>query len=88
MFRNYFLKFLAVCTGILSVAVVWSEVTFFTQSPVLSLFAIIVNEAKEKYDYFTIEVFIYYSYINIFDKYVFIHTNLFKNIFFRYSPQL
>ena len=42
--------------AILSVAVVWSEVTFFNKSQVLSLFALFVNIAKEKYDYFTIEV--------------------------------
>lgn len=32
------------------------EVTFFNKSPVLSIFARIVNVAKDKYDYFTIEV--------------------------------
>lgn len=42
--------------GIFSVAVVWSEVTFFNKQPVLSIFAMIVNLAKINYDYFTIEV--------------------------------
>lgn len=43
-------------TGIMSVAIVWSEVTFFSVSPPLSIFAVIVNAAKAGYDYFTIEV--------------------------------
>lgn len=42
--------------GILSVAVVWSEVTFFNKSPVLSIFANIVKVSKKNYDYLTIEV--------------------------------
>ena len=54
---GYTQKLLAVLAGIFSVAVVWSEVTFFNKEPVLSIFAlIIVNWAKFNYDYFTIEV--------------------------------
>lgn len=54
--KDYVLKAAAICTGCLSVAVVWSEVTFFNKSPVLSLFAQFLNLAKRNYDYFTIEV--------------------------------
>ncbi|XP_050588489.1 LMBR1 domain-containing protein 2 homolog [Bombus affinis] len=54
--RSYVQKIIAVCTGCLSIAVVWSEVTFFNKTPVLSLFAQFLNLAKENYDYFTIEV--------------------------------
>lgn len=54
--KNYVSKAAAVCAGCLSVAVVWSEVTFFNKLPVLSLFAQFVNLAKKNYDYFTIEV--------------------------------
>lgn len=57
--RSYVQKIIAVCTGCLSIAVVWSEVTFFNKTPVLSLFAQFLNLAKENYDYFTIEVRIY-----------------------------
>ncbi|KAJ3642157.1 hypothetical protein Zmor_024966 [Zophobas morio] len=54
---GYTQKLLAVLAGIFSVAVVWSEVTFFNKEPVLSIFAlIIVNWAKFNYDYFTIEL--------------------------------
>lgn len=54
--RRYTQKLLAILAGVLSVIVVWSEVTFFNKQPVLSIFAVIVNVAKVKYDYFTIEV--------------------------------
>ncbi|KAL1497273.1 hypothetical protein ABEB36_008265 [Hypothenemus hampei] len=49
-------KVLAVITSIMSIAIVWSEVTFFNVSPPLSIFAVIVNAAKANYDYFMIEV--------------------------------
>ncbi|XP_022918064.1 LMBR1 domain-containing protein 2 homolog [Onthophagus taurus] len=55
-FYTYYKKILAVLAGILSVAVVWSEVTFFSKQPPLSIFAIMVDVAKRKYDYFLIEV--------------------------------
>ncbi|KAG8240378.1 hypothetical protein J437_LFUL002519 [Ladona fulva] len=51
-----FLKLLAVLAALLSATVVWSEVSFFNKDPVLSLFAIFVNVAREKYDYLSIEV--------------------------------
>ncbi|GBP15163.1 LMBR1 domain-containing protein 2 homolog [Eumeta japonica] len=50
-FRQYFLKAMAVVTGILSVALVWSELTFFVKTPVLSIFANIVRAASLKYNY-------------------------------------
>lgn len=53
---GYTQKTLAVLAGIFSVAVVWSELTFFNKHPVLSIFAIIVNLTKLNYEYFTIEV--------------------------------
>jgi hypothetical protein len=46
----------AIVAGLLSAAVVWSEVTFFNKQPVLSLFAQFLYLAKVNYDYFTIEV--------------------------------
>ncbi|XP_047527375.1 LMBR1 domain-containing protein 2 homolog isoform X1 [Vanessa atalanta] len=50
-FRQYFLKAMAVVTCIMSVAVVWSEVTFFSKKPVLSIFANIVITANKHYNY-------------------------------------
>lgn len=46
---------LGVGAGLLSLAILWSEVTFFNKSPVLSLFAILLNRSRDTYDYFTIE---------------------------------
>ncbi|XP_076051172.1 LMBR1 domain-containing protein 2 homolog [Oratosquilla oratoria] len=54
--RGYLMQGLALLCGLLSGAVVWSELTFFNQKPVLSLFAIWVNLAKDNQDYLTIEV--------------------------------
>lgn len=52
-----FLKALAVTSGTLSLMVVWSELTFFNRSPVLSIFANVLNLAKNHYDFLTIEIF-------------------------------
>ncbi|CAH1122740.1 unnamed protein product [Ceutorhynchus assimilis] len=52
----YFWKCMAIVTGIMSFSIVWSEVTFFSVKPPLSIFAVIVNAAKANYDYFMIEV--------------------------------
>lgn len=54
--KSPFQKFLAVTSGILSAMVVWSELTFFNRSPVLSIFAVILNAAKNNYDFMTIEL--------------------------------
>ncbi|XP_017020524.1 LMBR1 domain-containing protein 2 homolog [Drosophila kikkawai] len=52
-----FLKTLCVLTATMSAMVVWSELTFFSRHPVLSIFANVIYVAKESYDFFTIEVF-------------------------------
>ncbi|XP_013184506.1 LMBR1 domain-containing protein 2 homolog isoform X2 [Amyelois transitella] len=49
--KPYFLKSMAVVTCIMSVAVVWSELTFFCKKPVLSIFANIVIAAKYNCNY-------------------------------------
>lgn len=49
------LKGLAAITALYSLMVVWSELTFFNRSPVLSIFANIINGAKASYDFGTIE---------------------------------
>lgn len=55
--KSPFLKLLAGVTALMSIMVVWSEVTFFSSHPVLSIFANILNVAKKSYDFSTIEVF-------------------------------
>ncbi|KAG7299622.1 hypothetical protein JYU34_016607 [Plutella xylostella] len=49
--KQYFLKTMALITCIMSFMVVWSEVTFFSKKPVLSIFANIVIAAKFNYNY-------------------------------------
>lgn len=57
LLRPPFLRSLAVVTGALSSMVVWSELTFFNRSPVLSIFAYVLNVAKSHHDFLTIELF-------------------------------
>lgn len=78
---SYIKKMLAILAGILSVAVVWSELTFFNKQPVLSIFANIVNVAKVKYDYTTIEV----TYNNNIDGNLILNS---MNYSYRYYLQL
>ena len=49
------LRGLAVGAMVLSCMIVWSEVTFFSIHPPLSLFAVFVNLAKSSYNYFALE---------------------------------
>jgi LMBR1-like membrane protein len=55
--KSPFLKLLAGVTALMSIMVVWSELTFFSSHPVLSIFANILNVAKHSYDFVTIEIF-------------------------------
>lgn len=55
--KSPFLKMLAGLTAAMSIVVVWSELTFFSSHPVLSIFANILNIAKHSYDFTTIEIF-------------------------------
>lgn len=56
LLKSPFLKMLAVISGILSLMVVWSELTFFNKEPVLSIFANLLNIAKNRYDFMSIEL--------------------------------
>lgn len=56
VFRQSFYKCLAVVLCLLSVSVVWSECTFFSTHPVLSLFAVFVQAAEKQHNYLCIEV--------------------------------
>jgi hypothetical protein len=55
--KSPFLKILAGITAVLSIIVVWSELTFFSTQPVLSIFANILYLAGKSYDFVTIEIF-------------------------------
>ncbi|XP_052775817.1 G-protein coupled receptor-associated protein LMBRD2-like isoform X2 [Mya arenaria] len=48
-------RVLAILLTVFSFMVVWSECLFFIKDPVLSIFAVFINLAKENYDYVYIE---------------------------------
>ncbi|XP_063051764.1 G-protein coupled receptor-associated protein LMBRD2a [Engraulis encrasicolus] len=54
--RRWFYRALAVTLMLFSVALVWSECTFFSTKHVLSLFAIFIQLAEKEYNYFYIEM--------------------------------
>ena len=49
------LRAVSIIAMLLSCMIVWSEVTFFSIHPPLSLFAVFVNLAKSRYSYFALE---------------------------------
>lgn len=56
LLRPWFYRVLAVVLATFSVIVVWSECTFFSTRPVLSLFAVFIQLAEKTYNYIYIEV--------------------------------
>ncbi|KAI4887818.1 hypothetical protein NFI96_005377 [Prochilodus magdalenae] len=54
--RRWCYRVLAVGLCVMSVAVVWSECTFFSTQPVLSLFAIFIQLAERQYNYLYIQM--------------------------------
>lgn len=56
LLKHWFYRLLAVVLSLFSVAVVWSECTFFSTRPVLSLFAVFIQLAERDYNYLYIEV--------------------------------
>ncbi|XP_054466966.1 G-protein coupled receptor-associated protein LMBRD2B-like [Anoplopoma fimbria] len=61
VFRQCFYRLLAVLLCLISAAVVWSECTFFSTHPVLSLFAVFVQLAEKQYNYICIEMVCFVS---------------------------
>ncbi|CAF3660804.1 unnamed protein product, partial [Rotaria socialis] len=55
LIRLWALRILVINLGCISILVIWSEMTFFSAKPVLSVFAQCVNAARRHYNYFTIE---------------------------------
>ncbi|XP_066510599.1 G-protein coupled receptor-associated protein LMBRD2B-like [Hoplias malabaricus] len=54
--RRWCYRLFSLLLCVLSVAVVWSECTFFSTKPVLSLFAIFIQLAERQYNYLYIQV--------------------------------
>ena len=61
----WLLRITAVLLFLLSVTLVWSEVTFFNNEPVLSIFALMIDGASVGYYYFYVEVCETNMYIGI-----------------------
>ncbi|KAM3611683.1 uncharacterized protein V6R79_022535 [Siganus canaliculatus] len=81
MFRQSFFKLLAVVLCLLSAAVVWSECTFFSTRPVLSLFAVFVHLAEKHHNYICIEMV---CFVSILFLCVCVYSTVFRIRFFNY----
>lgn len=61
----WLLRFTAILLFLLSVTLVWSEVTFFNVQPVLSIFAQMIRSASKGYYYFYVEVSLFWKKKNL-----------------------
>ncbi|XP_053304103.1 G-protein coupled receptor-associated protein LMBRD2 isoform X2 [Spea bombifrons] len=74
-------RILAVVLGIVSAVVVWSECTFFSTKPVLSLFAVFIQQAERTYNYIYIEVA---CFLTIFFLSICVYSTVFRIRVFNY----
>uniref|UniRef100_A0A3P8RVS1 LMBR1 domain containing 2a n=1 Tax=Amphiprion percula TaxID=161767 RepID=A0A3P8RVS1_AMPPE len=81
VFRQGFCRLLAVVLCLLSAAVVWSECTFFSTHPVLSLFAVFIQMAEKHYNYVCIEMA---SFVIILFMCVCVYSTVFRIRVFNY----
>lgn len=54
--KKFSLKLISIAFAAVTLMVIWSEMTFFSKRPVLSIFAIFLNSSRNFYNYFLIEV--------------------------------
>ncbi|XP_047449041.1 G-protein coupled receptor-associated protein LMBRD2a [Mugil cephalus] len=81
VFRQSSCRLLAVLLCLLSAAVVWSECTFFSTRPVLSLFAVFIQLAEKKYNYVCIEMA---CFVSILFMCVCVYSTVFRIRVFNY----
>ncbi|CAL8249328.1 unnamed protein product [Merluccius merluccius] len=79
--RRVFYRLVFVVLGVLSLAVVWSECTFFSSQPVLSLFAVLIQMAEKQYNYICIEMA---CFVSIFFLCVCVYSTVFQIRVFNY----
>ncbi|XP_017269356.1 G-protein coupled receptor-associated protein LMBRD2B [Kryptolebias marmoratus] len=79
--RQAFCRLLSVLLALLSAAVVWSECTFFSTHPALSLFAVFVQKAEQHHNYICIEMV---CFIGILFMCVCVYSTVFRIRFFNY----
>ncbi|XP_064153409.1 G-protein coupled receptor-associated protein LMBRD2a isoform X2 [Anguilla rostrata] len=81
LLRQWFYRALAVVLSLFSVAVVWSECTFFSTRPVLSLFAVFIQLAERDYNYLYIEMA---CFVTIFFLCTCVYSTVFRIRVFNY----
>ncbi|KAK7895774.1 hypothetical protein WMY93_021099 [Mugilogobius chulae] len=79
--KRWFYRFLSVILTMFSVAVVWSECTFFSTRPVLSLFAVFIQLAEKDYNYLYIEMA---CFLTIFFLCICVYSTVFRIRVFNY----
>eukprot|EP00066_Takifugu_rubripes_P029394 XP_011618660.1 PREDICTED: LMBR1 domain-containing protein 2-B-like [Takifugu rubripes] len=81
LLKHWFYRLLSVILALFSVAVVWSECTFFSTRPVLSLFAVFIQLAERDYNYLYIEMA---CFITIFFLCTCVYSTVFRIRVFNY----
>uniref|UniRef100_A0A8C0QRV4 LMBR1 domain containing 2 n=1 Tax=Chelonoidis abingdonii TaxID=106734 RepID=A0A8C0QRV4_CHEAB len=81
LLRPWFYRILAVVLATFSVIVVWSECTFFSTKPVLSLFAVFIQLAERTYNYMCIEMA---CFLTIFFLSICVYSTVFRIRVFNY----
>ncbi|RVE66268.1 hypothetical protein OJAV_G00124610 [Oryzias javanicus] len=81
LLKRWFFRLLSVVLTLFSVAVVWSECTFFSTRPVLSLFAVFIQLAERDYNYLYIEMA---CFITIFFLCTCVYSTVFRIRVFNY----
>ncbi|XP_042565320.1 G-protein coupled receptor-associated protein LMBRD2B isoform X2 [Clupea harengus] len=81
LLKQWFFRVLSVVLTLFSVAVVWSECTFFSTNPVLSLFAVFIQLAERDYNYLYIEMA---CFITIFFLCTCVYSTVFRIRVFNY----
>uniref|UniRef100_A0A665TIW4 LMBR1 domain-containing protein 2-B n=1 Tax=Echeneis naucrates TaxID=173247 RepID=A0A665TIW4_ECHNA len=81
LLKRWFYRLLSVILVLFSVAVVWSECTFFSTRPVLSLFAVFIQLAERDYNYLYIEMA---CFITIFFLCTCVYSTVFRIRVFNY----
>lgn len=79
--KQFCYKLLAAFLCLLSITVVWSECTFFSTKPVLSLFAVFVQTAETFYNYICIEMV---CFVGILFLCICVYSTVFNIRFFNY----
>nr|XP_057912953.1 G-protein coupled receptor-associated protein LMBRD2B [Doryrhamphus excisus] len=81
LLKRWFYRLLSLVLTLFSVVVVWSECTFFSTKPVLSLFAVFIQLAERDYNYVYIQVA---CFITIFFLCTCVYSTVFRIRVFNY----